>query len=186
MPPEVLVLCAVCRRPNPAVRGTCAFCSARLPEAPLPGRALSARSFEAALGGGRRLSSREGELCFQPGARAAPHAVALAALAGATLVRRPTYEALAPALAALLAALLVQDGGVRVLLVLLGLLLTALALTFRLHALELHLHEGSRHHWRLGTAGRGTERERQLAAAWVTLAEALRARGLPVKERPGL
>jgi hypothetical protein len=186
MPPEVLVLCSVCHRPNPAVRGTCAFCSARLPEAPLPGRALSARSFEASLGGGRRLSSREGELSFQPGEGETPHAVALASLSGATLVRRPTWEALAPAVACLLAALLVQDGAVRLLLVLLALLLTALALTFRLHALQLDLHEGRRRHWRLGTAGRGSERERQLAAAWFTLADALRARGLPVDERPGL
>jgi len=186
MPPEVLVLCAVCHRPNPAVRGTCAFCSARLPEAPLPGRALSARSFEAALGGGRRLSSREGELTFQPGARASPCAVALSSLSGATLLRRPTWEALAPALACVVAALLVEDGSGQLLLMLLSALLTTLALTFRLHALQLDLHEGRRQHWRLGTAGRGTARERQLAAAWVTLAEALRARGLPVEERPGL
>jgi hypothetical protein len=182
----VLVLCALCHRPNPAVRGTCAFCSARLPEAPLPGRALSARSFEAMLGGGRRLSSREGALSFQAGARAAPEAVPLESLRGATLVRRPTWEALAPAAAALLSALFVQDAAARLLLLLLAAVLAVLALTFRLHALELRLQEGGRRQWRLGTAGRGSAHERQLAAAWVTLAEALRARGLAVEERTGL
>ncbi|MBF5046346.1 hypothetical protein FGE12_28275 [Aggregicoccus sp. 17bor-14] len=186
MPPEVLVLCSLCRRPNPAVRGTCAFCNARLPEAPLPGRALSARSFEAPLGGGRHLSSREGALTFQASARAAPQAVALEALTGAVLVRRPTYEALAPAAAALVAALLVDGVAARGVLLVLALLLGALALLFRLHALQLTLGEGRRHQWRLGTAGRGSARERQLAATWVTLAEALRARGLPVEERTGL
>ena len=185
MPPEVLVLCSQCHRPNPAVRGTCAFCSARLPEAPLPGRALSARSFDAALGGGRRLSSREGELTFQPGTRAAPEAVTLESLTRATLVRRPTWEALAPACALLVAALFLEAPLVRALLLILALVLAGLALAFRLHALELTLQQGRRRQWRLGTAGRGSARERQLAAAWVTLAEALRARGLPVDERPG-
>jgi hypothetical protein len=100
-------------------------------------------------------------------------------------VRRPTWEALAPACALAIAAPFVEVPLARALLVLLALVLAGLALAFRLHALELTLQQGRRRQWRLGTAGRGSARERQLAAAWVTLAEALRARGLPVEERPG-
>ena len=58
---------------------------------------------------------------------------------------------------------------------------TLLAVTCRSHVLVLEPREGREVHWPLGLARRGSSRDTRLLGAWGTLADALRARDIPVR-----
>ncbi|PTL82380.1 zinc ribbon domain-containing protein [Vitiosangium sp. GDMCC 1.1324] len=183
MPAEVLVMCTRCGRPQRAGAGFCSACGAELPEAPLPpGASTPAAPFlSAELAGGRVLTGVGNRLSFRPGASATPFLLELPGLRRLTLVHRPHYEVLILSAVAL-GVLPFVPGPVRVLLGLLALVGVALALTERRYTLVLESSGAVETRWDLGSVRRGSPMEQRVRAAWLTLSDVVRARGVQVSE----
>lgn len=181
MPVEVLVMCGACGRPQPAGGPRCVECGAALPDAPRPAASEPRAPFLAAdLGGGRTLSGEGERLSYRGGTTEPPQVVDLGNLRGLELQTRFFREALALGAFAVLGfvarapALKAVAFGVAVL----GVLLAVLC---RSHVLVLETSAPGRMRWPLGLARRGSARDAHLLAAWDTLAEVVRARGVPVR-----
>ncbi|GHG83454.1 hypothetical protein JJE73_26815 [Comamonas sp. JC664] len=173
-------MCSACGRPQSAGRPRCIACEALLPEAPLPGGPAPGQPFlQADLGGGRMLSGEGTRLLYQPHPSVMVPPVELGSLREVRLESHFFKEALA-----LLA--FVALGAIASVLVLkvfafgMAALGTLLAVTCRSHVLVLEPREGRAVHWPLGLARRGSSRDARLLSAWGALAEAMRARGIPV------
>ncbi|NVI98157.1 hypothetical protein HV824_08475 [Myxococcus sp. AM009] len=180
MPTDVLVMCGACGRPQLAGRPRCIACEAVLPEAPLPGGPAPGEPFFVAnLGGGRMLSGQGTRLSYQPHPSVMVPPVELDSLREARLESRYFREALALTVFALL-GLWAQPIALKVLGLGMAALGVLLALTCRSHGLVLVPRQGPTVRWPLGLARRGSSRDTRLLAAWTSLAEALRVRGVAV------
>jgi len=179
-------MCTRCGRPQQAGAGHCTACGAVLPEAPLPpgaGPSTAAGPFLSAhLSGGRVLVGEGNRLSFRPGASATPFLLELPSLRRLALVQRPRYEALALSAVALLVLPFVPLVVVRELLGLLALAGGALALSGRRYTLVLESAGQVETRWDLGAVQRGSPLEQRLRAAWLTLADVVRSRGVEVSE----
>ncbi len=173
-------MCDACGQPQPAGRPRCIACEAPLPEAPLPGGAAPAQPFFAAnLGGGRMLFGEGTRLLYQPHPSVGVPPVELDSLREVRLESRFFREALALTAFALL-ALVAPSLVLRLFAFGMAALGGLLAVTCRSHALVLAPRQGPVIRWPLGLARRGSPRDSQLLAAWTSLAEALRVRGVSV------
>ncbi|WP_228558016.1 hypothetical protein [Myxococcus sp. AB056] len=151
-----------------------------LPEAPLPGGPAAEEPFFVAdLGGGRMLSGQGTRLFYQPHPSVMVPPVELDSLREARLESRYFREALALTVFALL-GLWAQPVALKVLGLGMAALGGLLALTCRSHGLVLVPRQGAQVRWPLGLARRGSPRDTRLLAAWMSLAEALRVRGVAV------
>lgn len=175
-------MCTACGQPQKAGGARCLACGAPLPEAPVPtplGPFLSAD-----LGGGRLLVGESGKLTYRAAEAVPPLVVELIQLRALTLESRPFFEALVLCGFALLGLV---AGGLPLKLVMfalaaLGVLLAAVC---QVHALVLETSTGGRLRWPLGLARRGSERDARLLGAWHTLAGAMKARGVVVRDASG-
>lgn len=125
------------------------------------------------------LSGQGARLFYQPHPSVMVAPVELDSLREARLESHFFREALVLTAFALL-GLLAQPLALKVLgfgMAALGVLLAA---TCRSHALVLAPRQGAPVRWALGLARRGTPRDARLLAAWASLAEALRVRGVNV------
>ncbi|WP_284667771.1 hypothetical protein [Myxococcus sp. SDU36] len=155
-----------------------------LPEAPLPGGPAPGEPFFVAnLGGGRTLSGQGTRLSYQPHPSVMVPPVELDSLREARLESRYFREALALTVFALL-GLWAQPVALKVLGLGMAALGVLLALTCRSHGLVLVPRQGPTVRWPLGLARRGSSRDTRLLAAWTSLAEALRVRGVAVDGEP--
>ncbi|WP_375772646.1 hypothetical protein NR798_17725 [Archangium gephyra] len=186
MPTEVLVMCKRCGRPQQAGAGLrCAACGGELPDAPLPsavGASSPERFLSAELPGGRVLVGEGNRLSYRPGAFATPFLLELPSLRRLSLVSRPLYEALVLSAGAIVLLPFVAQQGVRVLLALLALAGVALVRSGRRYTLVLESTGQVETRWVLGTVRRGSSVEQRLRSAWLTLADAVRSRGVKVNE----
>lgn len=176
-------MCTRCGRPQQAGAGRCAACGAELPDAPLPARGGSAAGpfLSAELVGGRVLVGEGNRLSFRPGGAATPFLFELPGLRRISLVHRPRYEALALTAVAL-GVLPWMPGMVRALLVLVALVGVGLAFSSRRYTLVLESSGQVETRWDLGSVQRGSPMEQRVRAAWSTLSDVARARGVQVNE----
>jgi hypothetical protein len=179
-------MCTRCGRPQQAGAGRCAACGAELPEAPLPPGVGPAPSpfLSLELDGGRVLTGEDNRLVFRPGSSATPLLQELPRLRRLSLVRQPRLEALAVCAVALVMLLFVPWAPGRVLLALVILAGVAFATSWQRYLLLLTSLEGVETRWVLGTARRGSQKERRLLSAWQVLESELRARGVGVRGPP--
>jgi hypothetical protein len=138
----------------------------------------------AELSGGRVLRGEGNRLSFRPGASATPFLLELPGLRRLVLVHRPRYEALLLTVVALGALRFVPLVPVRIVLGLVALAGVALAFTVRRYTLLLESSGPVETRWDLGPVRRGSGMEQRLRAAWLTLAEQVRSRGVEVKGPP--
>ncbi|WP_342374741.1 hypothetical protein NVS55_25805 [Myxococcus stipitatus] len=136
------------------------------------------------LGAGHSLEGDHGRLTYRIAPGISPSVVELAQLRALTLESRPFFEALLltafgvlGVVASSLALKVVAFGLAGV-----GVLLAAVC---RVHALVLEVASGASVRWSLGLARRGSERDAKLLAAWRSLAQALRARDVVVRDADG-
>ncbi|WP_225887835.1 hypothetical protein [Myxococcus xanthus] len=125
------------------------------------------------------LSGQGTRLFYQPHPSVMVPPVELDSLREARLESRYFREALALTVFALL-ALWAQPVALKVLGLGMAALGGLLALTCRSHGLVLVPRQGAQVRWPLGLARRGSPRDTRLLAAWTSLAEALRVRGVAV------
>ncbi len=177
-------MCTRCGRPQKAEAGRCAACGAPLPEAPLPrGSGSAVEPFlSAELAGGRVLIGEGNRLSFRPGASATPFLLELTGLRRLSLEHRPRYETLALTAGVLVVLPFVPQVAVRVLLGLLALAGVVLALSGRRYTLVLESSGSVQTRWDLGAVRRGSSMEQRVRAAWLTLSDEVRARGVEVHE----
>ncbi len=177
-------MCTRCGRPQRAGAGRCAACGAGLPDAPLPPPAgsSSSRFLSLELADGRVLVGEGNRLSFRPGASATPFLLELPGLRRLSLVHRPRYESLLLTALALGLLPFVNLAVARWGLGLMALLGVALVLSGRRYTLVLESSGHVETRWDLGAVQRGSGLEGRLRAAWSTLADVVRARGVEVSE----
>ncbi|WP_254628065.1 hypothetical protein [Myxococcus sp. CA040A] len=136
------------------------------------------------LGGGRSLVGEGGRLTYRAADAVPPLIVELIQLRALTLESRPFFEALVLCGFAVVGFVAV---GLPLKLVMFGLAALGglLAAVCRVHALVLETSTGGRLRWPLGLARRGSERDARLLGAWSTLAGAVKARGVVVRDASG-
>jgi hypothetical protein len=179
-------MCSRCGRPQKAGAGRCVACGAELPEAPLPagsGGSAAAPFLSAELAGGRVLVGEGNRLSYRPGGAATPFLLELPGLRRVSLVHRPRYEALALTAVAL-GVLPWVPAGVKGLLVLVALVGVGLAFSGRRYTLVLESSGEGETRWDLGAVQRGSPMEQRVRAAWSTLSDVVRARGVQVSGPP--
>lgn len=177
MPTEVLVMCARCRRPQPARRGPCVVCGDPLPDAPMPGGSPPEAPFFLLEGrSGRSISGVGDALLYRAGRRAAPVTLELARIDTVRLQRRSNMYFLP-----LAAANLVVLYWVRPSLLWLGVLVLCLGLPIYVLnncRLVVRTREGQELRWFLDALWPGSRRWRALDEAWSKATQSLASRGI--------
>ncbi|WP_415835812.1 hypothetical protein, partial [Corallococcus soli] len=131
------------------------------------------------LGNGRGLSLDAERLTFQGRARGPPLDVPWTRVRRLEWRTRPYLEALG-LLAFALLGFWAREPAIQVMAGAAGIVGLLLAAMYRHQGLTVEVEDGARLQWPLGMALRGSAREARLEAARLALAEAARARGVPV------